>query len=245
MTIMKEITYKDRAKFYYDETYSDVDHEFLKNTISRYSIKSILDIPCGAGRNLKMLAKNCDFAVFCDIEKNMVDQIQMEIEKNKYNNCQSFCSDILDFKLKNKVDMTIVMRQALQLFSPGKMYRIIDNLLLNTSKIIILDLYCFSEHNKKGQVPEYLKNTNKEFLFNNNKVIRTLSLEKKIEGTLVKYNYKLEKEEWTTQFKLFDINPKLIREYLISKKVRKIIEYRDYFFNVRENENSIIFVIEI
>ena len=64
---MKEITYSDRAYFYYEETYSDIDHSFLRDIIQLYSINSVLDIPCGAGRNLNMLAQSCELAMFCDI----------------------------------------------------------------------------------------------------------------------------------------------------------------------------------
>lgn len=77
---MKEITYSDRAYFYYEETYSDIDHSFLRDIIQLYSINSVLDIPCGAGRNLNMLAQSCELAMFCDIEDNMVYQVKNRIK---------------------------------------------------------------------------------------------------------------------------------------------------------------------
>lgn len=185
---MKEITYSDRAYFYYEETYSDIDHSFLRDIIQLYSINSVLDIPCGAGRNLNMLAQSCELAMFCDIEDNMVYQVKNRIKTSNLRNCRCFRADINNYHLQDKVDMTIVMRQALQLFPPGKINSILENLLFNTSKILILDIYNFKQNTKTGQIPEYLQEKVRVFKFNNQTITRNLELEILDEGIMVKLN---------------------------------------------------------
>lgn len=75
---MKEITYSDRAYFYYEETYSDIDHSFLRDIIQLYSINSVLDIPCGAGRNLNMLHKVVNWQ--CFVISKTIWSIKLRIE---------------------------------------------------------------------------------------------------------------------------------------------------------------------
>lgn len=242
---MKEITYSDRACFYYEETYSDIDHSFLRDMIQLYSINSVLDIPCGSGRNLSMLAQSCELAMFCDIEDNMVYQVDDRIKNSNLKNCTCFRADINNYHLQDKVDMTIVMRQALQLFPPEKINSILENLLSNTSKILILDIYNFKQNTKIGQIPEYLQEKVRVFKFNNQTIIRNLELEVLDEGIMVNYIYQTSKNKWKTQFKLYDLSAAFIKQLLSKKKIKKVIEYKDYHFNLRKNENSAIIVIEI
>ena len=242
---MKEITYSDRAYFYYEETYSDIDHSFLRDIIQLYSINSVLDIPCGAGRNLNMLAQSCELTMFCDIEDNMVYQVKNRIKTSNLRNCRCFRADINNYHLQDKVDMTIVMRQALQLFPPGKINSILENLLFNTSKILILDIYNFKQNTKTGQIPEYLQEKVRVFKFNNQTITRNLELEILDEGIMVNYIYQTSINKWNTQFKLYDISAVFIKQLLGSQKIKKVIEYKDYQFNLRKNENSAIIVIEI
>ena len=216
---MKEITYSDRAYFYYEETYSDIDHSFLRDIIQLYSINSVLDIPCGAGRNLNMLAQSCELAMFCDIEDNMVYQVKNRIKTSNLRNCRCFRADINNYHLQDKVDMTIVMRQALQLFPPGKINSILENLLFNTSKILILDIYNFKQNTKTGQIPEYLQEKVRVFKFNNQTITRNLELEILDEGIMVNYIYQTSINKWNTQFKLYDISAVFIKQLLGSKTI--------------------------
>lgn len=239
------ITYDERARFYYEETYSEIDHYFIKEIIKRYSIKSACDIPCGAGRNLDLLAQNCQHAMFGDFEINMVNQVKKKIENYNLKNCISFVADINNYCLNEKVDMTIVMRQALQLFSPERMRCIIENLIANTSNIIVLDTYYFGENLIEGEGPEYLREKVKVFCFNNKTIVRTSSVDMIDDGILVNYTYTMEQDKWQTHFKLYNINPKYIKELLVKNKVKRVWEYQDYSFKLRKNENSNILVIEL
>lgn len=230
---MKKINYSERSSFYYQETYSEIDHDFLKKVIQIYSINSVLDIPCAAGRNLGLLAKNCKNAIFCDIEKNMIDQVKDRICTNNFENCKCICEDIKNYSLEEKVDMTIVMRQAIQLFSPNVIGKIIENILVNTSKIVVLDLYNFEKKGVKGQIPEYLNKKFRVFKVNENRIIRLTSTRKIDEGILVKYYYYMKRKNWSTQYKLYNLNIEYIKKILLENNVKRIIEYSDYFFNSR------------
>lgn len=242
---MKEITYKERANFYFEETFSDLDHCFLKKIMQVYSIKSVLDIPCGAGRNLDILANNSNEALFCDIEIEMINQVKKRILSNNYSNCRAFNGDIFNYNLDEKVDMTIIMRQALQLFEPEKIKYIIDNVIKNTSKILVIDLYSFSHKNAVGQIPEYLKDKTKVFRFNNQTIVRKTELKDFSKRILVKNIYCAGNEKWNTQFKLFDINIEFVRKILHEKNVKNIYTYMDYFGHFRTDENSAILVVEL
>ena len=242
---MKKMTYRERADFYYEETYSAVDHKFLTDIIHLHSISSVLDIPCGAGRNLSVLAKNCEFAFFADVEMNMVSKVMDIISIYNFRNCKCFNADITNYQLKEKVDMTIVMRQALQLFPLEKINRILDNLISNTLKIIVLDLYCFNEESRIGQIPEYLQEKVKVFSFNGEEIIRTLNIRRLDEGLLVNYFYYMGMRKWEMKYILYNITSEYIKNSLKQWKIKKITEYRDYSFNLRKNENSSIFVIEL
>lgn len=245
MIIMKEITYKERAAFYFEETFSDVDHDFIKKIIKKYSIKSVLDIPCGAGRNLDMLAADSDLALFCDIETEMIDQVKKRIASNNYNNCRAFEGDIFNYSLDEKADMTIIMRQALQLFEQEKTEYIIDNVIKNTSKILVIDLYGFNRKDPVGQIPEYLKEKKKVFRFNDQTIIRTTELKDFDKGIIVENSYSNGEEEWETRFKLFDIDLDSIRRSLYDKNVKNIDVFTDYSGHLRTDENSAIMVVEL
>ena len=101
------------------------------------------------------------------------------------------------------------------------------------------------QNTKTGQIPEYLQEKVRVFKFNNQTITRNLELEILDEGIMVNYIYQTSINKWNTQFKLYDISAVFIKQLLGSQKIKKVIEYKDYQFNLRKNENSAIIVIEI
>ena len=240
---MKEISYKERAKFYFEETYSEDDFQFYQFLIKDMKINSVLEVPCGAGRTLDMFAESCEDIYFCDMEQNMVDQISKRIVKHNYKNCTAFCGDICNYSLNKKVDMTVIPRQALQLLNAEDMKIAIHNVIANTLKCIVIDLYLFNNKGPDGQIPEYLLNKNKHIKSEDLTLYRTIKTLQEDDGIRVLCMYKNDEYELATTYKLYSYDSKYIKDILGSEKIAEIREYSDYQFKCWNNEKSYILVI--
>lgn len=245
MNIMKEITYKERAKFYFDETYSEIDHNFIKKIINEKKINTVLDIPCGAGRNLKLLSNMCEKVYLCDLEEQMILYVNKLIKKNEYKNCKAFNDDILTYSLLDKPELTIVLRQALQLIDPKDIEKAISNIIKNTRKYVIFDFYDFFNYGDKGMVPEYLRENVRVITYEDGQIRRTVDKRIDNDGINVKYNYFNKTNQFIVRFKLFSYSIDFIKKCILQNKVKKINDYCDYNFRTRENENSFILLVEL
>ena len=55
----------------------------------------------------------------------------------------------------------------------------------------------------------------------------------------------MKRKNWSTQYKLYNLNIEYIKKILLENNVKRIIEYSDYFFNSRNKENSVIIIVEL
>jgi SAM-dependent methyltransferase len=157
---LKLFNFADIASFYdidYDETY---DHTFL-NYLVNDDVGSILEIPCGVGRNVIHLAKTNKNIVAVDKEPFMVKELKKRI--NMIGGCENVfpeVGDMCSLSLGMKFDLIIVPREAFQLIL------VLDDVLktlktlklhLSLNGILMIDLYSFNHDSEvnPGVVPDY------------------------------------------------------------------------------------------
>ena len=242
---MREIFYDERSSFYFDEINTCEDNTFLKSILLDNNIDSVLDIPCGTGRNILLLSENCKKVYLCDLEIEMINKVNSFIHKNHIKNCKAFVGDLYDYHIDFKPEATIVMRQALQFISPRRLKNAIKNMINNTKKLIVLDVYDFCSTAPDGQVPSYILSKSKSFKFNDDVITRRTMINYNSDSVDIKYIYCMNKQYYFSKITLYSYSPEYVVDILKQYNVTNIKEYRDYKFNVRTNEKSSIMVIEI
>ncbi|ESX66276.1 MULTISPECIES: methyltransferase domain-containing protein [unclassified Mesorhizobium] len=114
MAMRHKISYKERAA-YYDVEYTDtVDHAFLASLVGG-STRSVLEIPCGVGRNALNLARSGCSIVAVDNEPAMVERLTEKAEKLGFNNVSALVRDLRTLDLEERFDLILVPREAFQL----------------------------------------------------------------------------------------------------------------------------------
>ncbi|MDA3814113.1 MAG: class I SAM-dependent methyltransferase [Candidatus Cloacimonetes bacterium] len=113
---MEALTYAKRAKFYeyeYDET---CDHDFLLSYVTD-NVKTILEIPCGSGRNIIRLSDTGKKIVGIDLEPAMIEALKKRISNSSnYKNTILMQGDITDFSFDSAFDLIIIPKEAFQMF---------------------------------------------------------------------------------------------------------------------------------
>lgn len=113
----RPVTYAERARFYdieYDET---TDRNFLRSLVTD-EIGSVLEIPCGAGRNAEWLSRIGRFVTLADLEPRMVERTEKRLRAlGAGPRIRTVVADMRHLALGQKFDLILVPREAFQLLT--------------------------------------------------------------------------------------------------------------------------------
>lgn len=111
------VTYAERARYYdveYDET---VDQVFLRGLITD-GVGTVLEIPCGAGRNVEWLSRTGRRVTLADLEPLMVERVKERIrDLGASSRVLSTVADMRHLALSQRFDLIFVPREAFQLLT--------------------------------------------------------------------------------------------------------------------------------
>jgi len=110
-------TYAERARYYdveYDET---ADQPFLRSLVT-VEVASVLEIPCGAGRNVGWLCRTGRSVTFADLEPQMVEKVRARLRAlDAGPRVQAVVADMRNLALGRRFDLILVPREAFQLLT--------------------------------------------------------------------------------------------------------------------------------
>lgn len=153
------------ARFYRVEYPESADHRFLSRWASKPGVQSILEIPCGAGRNAEVLTSAGARLTAVDSSPAMVTQTARAIAGlPQSRRAASVVGDLRRLQLNELFDLIIVPREAFQLLGPDE--DVEDALAglsghLRPGGILILDLANFDRKDctTPGLLPDYYSPT--------------------------------------------------------------------------------------
>lgn len=154
------ISYSERAAFYEVEYGEEVDQPFLQSLVTD-QVHSILEIPCGAGRNLEWLAETGRSVVCADIEPMMIQRIEERTrELSATDRVDAAVADIRAPDLDRTFDLILIPREAFQLLTDYDDALQALNALgehLSTGGTLMIDLCTFSPdvHGESSIYPDY------------------------------------------------------------------------------------------
>lgn len=152
--------YAQRARFYaveYDET---ADHAFLSGLVSE-DVGSVLEIPCGAGRNAGWLAGTGREVTLADMEPRMVEETKSRLEHLRAGpQVRTAVADMRRLDLGRGFDLILVPREAFQLLTNRREALDASRALrkhLNPSGKLFIDLATFAADGfgERGLDPSY------------------------------------------------------------------------------------------
>lgn len=109
------VGYDDRAEYYAVEYREDVDHGFLQGMV-REAGGAVLEMPCGAGRNLDCLAAVANRVVGVDLEPAMLKAARRRLAAAlDAATVVLHAGDMRTLHLDETFDLVIVPREAIQL----------------------------------------------------------------------------------------------------------------------------------
>jgi len=109
------VGYDDRAEYYAVEYREDVDHGFLQGMV-REAGGAVLEMPCGAGRNLDCLAAVANRVVGIDLEPAMLTAARRRLAAGPdAGTVVLHAGDMRTLELDETFDLVIVPREAIQL----------------------------------------------------------------------------------------------------------------------------------
>jgi SAM-dependent methyltransferase len=150
------IDYAERARYYEVEYRTDVDRSFLRGLLTP-EVGSVLEIPCGAGRNLDWLADSGRQVVCADLEPAMVARVEERIAAARAGErISAVVADLCDFDLGRRFDLVLVPQEAFQLLAePGQGERALRRLARHLSEggTLLLDLHTFRADRPGGRSP--------------------------------------------------------------------------------------------
>lgn len=114
-SMSRPIGYRERAAFYELEYTTTVDHEFLID-LTAPPVRSVLEIPCGVGRNALHLARPGLRLVAVDIEPEMIDILrQRALGELCSATLEAVVGDLRSLALGETFERIVVPREAFQL----------------------------------------------------------------------------------------------------------------------------------
>lgn len=113
----RKITYRERAEFYEVEYAETNDQPFL-NSLVTDGVRSILEVPCGAGRNVGWLANTGRPVVCADIEPSMVERLKERVRaEGAADRIRPVVADMRTLDLEATFDLILVPQEAFQLLT--------------------------------------------------------------------------------------------------------------------------------
>ena len=153
---MRKIDYDKRSEW--DEFVSE-DTLFIQNIIKKLNARTVLEIPCSNGRNLNVISNIVDYAIFGDINKQMVDVVKKRISMERKRNCTALVLDLCDLSILPvyaSIDLILITQQSFQLLNHEQAKKTLLNIRKSGVKYIIIDIYDFLS--QSVDLPIYLNN---------------------------------------------------------------------------------------
>lgn len=153
---MRKIDYDKRSEW--GEFVSE-DTLFIQNIIKKLNARTVLEVPCSNGRNLNVICDIVDYAIFGDINKQMVDIVQNKINMEQKNNCSAMVLDFCDLSVLPayaNVDLILITQQSFQLLNREQAQKALLNMRKSGAKYIVIDIYDFLS--QAADLPIYLVN---------------------------------------------------------------------------------------
>lgn len=133
---------------FYDLDYPDTaDHDFLRRLVRAADPAHLLEIPCGAGRNVVPLLESSSRRVtFMDIAGEMAAEAGRRIPAAQRARARAIPGDITALPPGGEFDLVICPREAFQLLSPAEAARALRSLAaaITGTGLIVLDLFTFT-----------------------------------------------------------------------------------------------------
>jgi SAM-dependent methyltransferase len=108
----RQIGYRERAGLYAHEHCDTVDQPFLAG-LARAADGPVLEVPCGSGRNLRLLASTGSQVTGMDIEPEMARAARREVGATP--DIQVVVGDMRSLRLRERQALILVPREAFQL----------------------------------------------------------------------------------------------------------------------------------
>jgi Methyltransferase domain len=114
--VVTDVGYRRRAEIYHLECDGTDDQEFL-GALASADIDTLLEIPAGVGRNLRVWRKYSHVTVtMADIEPRMVARLQAQIARHPdMSHIQAIEADMISLRLPRLFDLIVVPQEAFQL----------------------------------------------------------------------------------------------------------------------------------
>jgi SAM-dependent methyltransferase len=156
--------YSRRARFYDIEYAECRDVGFIRSLIND-GVTSVLEVPCGAGRVSKWIAREISELTIVDIEPEMVARAAETAARSGHGvNLSGEVCDMLNLALAQRFDLAIMPREALQLLPPMQGARALAAVGSHvvSGGHLFLDLATFSGHKKASADPDYYDPTRRD-----------------------------------------------------------------------------------
>ncbi|MBM4792849.1 class I SAM-dependent methyltransferase [Streptomyces sioyaensis] len=155
--------YVERARFYEVEYRTTVDQEFLKGLVTD-KVQSVLEIPCGAGRNLDWLLATGRQVLCADLEPAMVQRVGERIAAaGATDRATAAQADLRKLDFGRRFDLILVPQEAFQLVeAPGDAEQALSALArqLAPGGTLLLDLHTFAadKHDRRDKQDRHHQN---------------------------------------------------------------------------------------
>lgn len=113
----RQVGYEERARYYEVEYQARNDQGFLRSLVTG-DVRAILEIPCGAGRNLGWLMETGRDVVLADLEPMMVRRVQDRVRRaGATDRVRCVVADLRTLDLDTRFDLILVPQEAFQLLT--------------------------------------------------------------------------------------------------------------------------------
>jgi SAM-dependent methyltransferase len=138
----------DQLSDFYDVDYPDSsDHGFLTRLASAVDPEHLLEIPCGAGRNVAPLLEGTSRNVtFADVAQGMVEETAKRIPASERRRAQAVVADMRALDRRGEFDLVVCPREAFQLLPPAEAPLALQSLAASLVEggLLVVDLFDFS-----------------------------------------------------------------------------------------------------
>jgi SAM-dependent methyltransferase len=139
----------DQLADFYDIDYPDSsDHSFLTRLASAADPEHLLEIPCGAGRNVTpLLGATWRNVTFADRAQTMVDETAKRIAPSERGRARAVVADMTALGRRSEFDLVICPREAFQLLSPPDAACALESLAASLvgDGVLVIDLFDFGD----------------------------------------------------------------------------------------------------